>query len=233
MVLRGVTTTKQVKGIFVKTDYQIKQDIADELAWEAAVNDNEIGIEVRDGVVTLVGNLHSYAEKYAAEKAVQRVAGVKGLAVEIDVVLPGSSKRTDADIARTAAHGLEWHALVPKDCVKIMVEDGWITLSGEVEHQYQRLAAESALRSLLGVIGISNQIAVKHIARPVDIKVQIEAALQRRAHSTVKAIEVAVNGDQITLNGAVASLAERQEACAAAARTPGAGKVVDKLTVLP
>ena len=108
----------------MKTDTQIKQDVADELAWDAAVNDNEIGVEVRDGVVTLTGNLDSYAEKYAAEKAVQRVAGVKGLAVEIDVVLPGSSRRTDADIARTASHGLEWNALVPKDSVKIMVEDG-------------------------------------------------------------------------------------------------------------
>ncbi|MCW5299194.1 BON domain-containing protein [Herbaspirillum lusitanum] len=216
----------------MKTDFQIKQDVADELAWDAAVNDNEIGVEVRDGIVTLTGNLDSYAEKYAAEKAAQRVAGVKGLAVEIDVVLPGSSCRTDADIVRTASHGLEWNALVPKDSVKIMVEDGWITLSGEVDHQYERMAAENALRSLLGVIGISNQIAVKHVARPADIKTHIEAALQRRAHSTVKAIEVAVNGDQITLNGSVASLAEREEAFAAAARTPGVHKVVDKLSIV-
>ena len=216
----------------MKSDYQIKKDVSDELAWDAAVNDNEIGVEVRDGVVTLTGNLDSYAEKHAAEKAVQRVDGVKGLAVEIDVVLPGSSKRTDADIARTASHGLEWNALVPKDRIKIMVEDGWVTLSGEVDHQYQRMAAESALRNLLGVIGISNQISVKHIARPADIKTHIEAALQRRAHSTVKAIEVAVNGDQITLNGSVASLAERREAFAAAARTPGVSKVIDKLAVV-
>lgn len=216
----------------MKTDYQIKKDVVDELAWEAAVNDNEIGVEVRDGVVTLSGNLDSYAEKYAAEKAAQRVAGVKGLAVEIDIVLPGSSRRTDADIARTASHGLEWNALVPKDCVKIMAEDGWITLSGEVDHQFQRMAAERSLRSLFGVIGISNQIAVKHVARPVDIKTHIEAALQRRAHSTAKAIEVAVNGDQITLKGSVASLAERREAFAAAARTPGVQQVVDKLCVV-
>ena len=216
----------------MKSDHQIKKDVADELAWDAAVNDDEIGVEVRDGIVTLSGNLDSYAEKYAAEKAVQRVGGIKGLAVEIDVVLPGSSKRTDTDIARTASHGLEWNALVPKGRIKIMVEDGWITLSGEVDHQYQRMAAESALRSLLGVIGISNQIAVKQIARPVDIKTHIEAALQRRAHSTTKSIDVVVNGDQITLNGSVASLAERQEAFAAAARTPGVGRVVDKLAVV-
>ncbi|AKZ63466.1 OsmY domain-containing protein [Herbaspirillum hiltneri N3] len=215
----------------MKTDHQIKQDVVEELAWESAVDDNVIGVEVCDGVVTLSGNLDSYAEKYAAEKAVQRVSGVRGLAVEIDVVLPGSSKRTDADIARVAAQGLDWNALLPKDKVKVMVEDGWITLSGEVEHQYQRMAAESTLRSLLGVVGISNQIAVKHVARPADIKTHIEAALQRRAHSTAKAIDVVVNGEQITLSGSVASLAERHEAFNAAVKTPGVTKVVDKLSV--
>ena len=148
----------------MKTDTQIKNDVCDELAWESAVNDNEIGVEVRDGIVTLTGNLDSYAEKYAAEKAVQRVSGVKGLAVEIDVVLPGPSKRSDADVARTAAQGLEWNALVPKNRIKIMVEYGWITLTGEVDYQYQRMAAESALRSLLGVVGISNQITVKNLS---------------------------------------------------------------------
>ncbi|RBA23631.1 BON domain-containing protein [Herminiimonas fonticola] len=216
----------------MKTDYQLKKDIVDELAWESAINDNAIGVEVRDGIVTLSGNLDSYAEKYLAERAVQRVAGVRGLAVEIDVVLPGPSQRTDADVARTAAQGLEWNALVPKDRVKVMVEYGWITLSGEVDYEYQRMAAESALRSLLGVVGISNHISVKPIARALDIKTDIEAALQRRAHSTVKGIEVAVNGDQITLNGSVASLAERQEAFRAAAKTPGVSKVIDKLSVV-
>lgn len=216
----------------MKTDTQIKNDVCDELAWESAVNDNEIGVEVRDGIVTLTGNLDSYAEKYAAEKAVQRVSGVKGLAVEIDVVLPGPSKRSDADVARTAAQGLEWNALVPKNRVKIMVEYGWITLTGEVDYQYQRMAAESALRSLLGVVGISNQITVKNVARPVDIKAHIEAALQRRAHVLTKGIEVTVNGDQITLTGSVASMRERQEAYSAAAKTPGVSRVIDKLAVV-
>ena len=216
----------------MKSDQQLKHDVQAELAWEAAVNDTEIGIEVRDGVVTLFGNLDSYAEKYAAERAVQRVAGVKGMAVEIDVMLPGSSQRTDADIAETAAQGLEWNVLVPRDRVKIMVEDGWITLSGNVEHQYQRMAAENTLRSLLGVVGISNQIAVRPAVAPHDVKVHIEAALQRRAHSEVKGIEVIVTGDQIALNGAVASMEERRAALNAAARTPGVTKVIDRLVVV-
>lgn len=215
----------------MKTDSQLKRDVMEELAWEAAVNDNEIGVEVREGIVTLTGNLSSYAEKYAAERAVQRVSGVKALAVEIDVVLPGSSKRTDADIARTATYGLEWNALVPKDRVKVMVEYGWVTLTGEVDYQYQRMAAESALRSLLGVVGISNQIVVKNLLKTADIKTHIEAALQRRAHSIARGIEITVNGDQITLNGSVSSMVDRQEAFNAAAKTPGVAKVIDKLFV--
>ncbi|WP_034298789.1 BON domain-containing protein [Herbaspirillum sp. RV1423] len=216
----------------MKTDQQLKKDVMEELAWESAVDDTEIGVEVRNGIVTLTGNLNSYAEKYAAEKAVQRVAGVKGVAIEIDVILPGSSQRTDADIARTAIQGLEWNTLVPKDRIKVMVEDGWITLSGDVEYQYQRRAAEDALRSLLGVVGISNQIAVKPAATTHDIKVHIEAALQRRAHEEVRAIEVIVVGDQVTLNGSVSSLEERREALKAAAGTPGVTRVVDKLVVV-
>lgn len=216
----------------MKSDYQIKQDVSEELAWDAAVNDTEIGVEVRDGVVTLSGNLQSYAEKYAAEKATLRVSGIKGLAVEINVVLPGSSKRTDSDIARTAAQGLDWNSAVPKDRIKIMVEDGWITLSGTVDYQYQRAAAESSLRTLLGVIGISNQILIRHTIRPTDVKTQIEAALQRRAHSTVKTIDVAVNGEQITLTGSVSSLEERLQACLAASQTPGVTKVIDHIAVV-
>jgi len=216
----------------MKTDFQLKQDVINELAWDVAINDKKIVVEVIDGVITLSGDTDSYAEKYAAEKAVQRIAGVKGLAVELDVVLPWSSNRTDADIASVAASALEWNALVPKDCVKVMVENGWLTLSGIVAHQYQRRAAVSTLRSLLGVIGISNLITVKNIVKPAEIKLHIEAALQRRAHSMVKNIEVAVHGDHITLSGTVGTLAEKREACSAAARTSGVVNVIDRLFVV-
>ncbi len=215
----------------MKTDRQLKQDVIDELEWESAIDETGIGVEVHNGIVTLTGTLNSYAEKYAAEKAVQRVADVKGLAVEIDIALPGWGQRTDADIARTAAQALEWNALVPQDCIKIVVEDGWITLTGNVDYQYQRMAAERALQTLLGVVGISNQIAVTPSVTQRDVKSHIEAALQRRAHMETKGIEVVVNGDQITLSGAVSSFAERRAALSAAAQTRGVARVVDKLFV--
>ncbi|MDY7578947.1 BON domain-containing protein [Herbaspirillum sp. RTI4] len=220
----------------MKNDHQLKQDILEELAWEPSVNEDRIGVEVDKGIVTLVGRLDSYAEKYAAERAVQRVSGVKGLAVELDVRLPGSSVRTDADIAKTAQEGLEWNAFVPEDKIRVMVEDGWITLSGEVEHAHQKEAAESTLRRLMGVVGISNQLTVKPVTAPViapeNVKLKIEAALQRRAHADTKAIQVTVDGSKIILSGIVPNLAERREACRAAARAPGVVQVIDKMTAV-
>lgn len=215
----------------MKNDRQIKQDVMDELAWEPSIKENEIGVEVKDGIVTLAGHLSSYAEKHTAERATLRVAGVKGVAVEIDVKLPGSNERTDADIVQAAQFALQWNALVPKDVVKIMVEDGWITLSGELEQGYQRLAAENALRNLMGVKGISNQIAVKPSVTPKDVKGKIEAALQRRAHAETKAITVLVEGNQVTLTGHVRSWSERYAALQAAASTAGVVRVVDKMVI--
>src|SRR5450755_4002741 len=145
----------------MKTDAQLQQDVIAELNWEPSVNAAQIGVEVKDGIVTLAGHVSSYAEKYAAERAAQRVCGVKALAVEMNVNLPGSSKRIDADIARSAENVLEWMTYLPKDCVKVKVEGVWITLSGEVAWEYQRQAAVSAVRYLMGVTGVSDQIAIK------------------------------------------------------------------------
>ena len=122
----------------MKSDSQLKKDVNEELKWEPSVNANQIGVEVKDGVVTLAGHVDSYAEKWNAESAVQRVSGVKALAVEMDVKLPGYSVRTDADIGRSAEHALSWTSYLPKDAIKIMVEKGFVTLSGEVEWEYQR-----------------------------------------------------------------------------------------------
>lgn len=215
----------------MKSDHQLKLDVIEELAWEPSINETEIGVEVKGGIVTLSGHLGSYAEKYAAEKATLRVSGVKAIAVEIDVKLPGASQRTDADIAATAQRGLEWNALVPHEKVKVKVEDAWITLTGEVDHEYQRLAAESALRNLLGVVGISNQIKVKPGILPKDVKVNIEAALQRRAHKQTQAISVTVAGDEVTLSGWAPSLAERRAAYLAALSAPGVTRVIDNMQV--
>ena len=139
----------------MKTDQQLKQDVIAELAWEPAVNASQIGVEVKDGIVTLAGHVGSFTEKWQAEQAAQRVCGVKGLAVEMDVNLPGISNRTDADIARSVENTLQWQSYLPKGGVNVMVENGWVTLSGEVDWNYQRLRAADAVRNLLGVRGLT------------------------------------------------------------------------------
>jgi osmotically-inducible protein OsmY len=125
----------------MKTDRQLQQDVMDELKWEPSVEAAAVGVEVKDGIVTLAGHVDSYAQKIAAEHAAQRVFGVKGVVMEIDIALPGSSKLKDADLARNASHALEWKASVPKNAIKISVQDGWVTLTGKVYWAYQRWAA--------------------------------------------------------------------------------------------
>lgn len=215
----------------MKSDHQLRQEVMDELAWDPAVEDNRIGVEVSEGIVTLSGHLSSYAEKYAAQRAVERISGVRGIAVELDVRLPGSSERLDSEIAASARNALEWNAVLPKEGIHLKVEDGWITLSGKVEFAYQRLAAEQSLRNLFGLIGISNQLKVEAKAAPKDIKTGIEAALQRRAHLQTKSLRVQVDNNTVTLSGKVGSLAERHEACKAALHTPGVEQVIDEISV--
>ena len=145
----------------MKTDQQRQQDVITELAWEPSLTSTKIGIEVKDGVVTLAGRVDSYIEKWEAQRAAQRVSGVTALAVEMDVALPGSGARNDVDIARAASNVLRWSTYWPEDQIKVLVESGWITLSGELDWEYQREAAERSVRGLMGVIGISNQIVLK------------------------------------------------------------------------
>jgi len=215
----------------MKTDAQLQQDVIAELNWEPSVNAAQIGVEVKDGIVTLAGHVDSYAGKYDAERAAQRVAGVKALAIEMDVTLPGSSKRNDADIARSSENVIEWMTYLPKGSVKIKVEGGWITLSGEVDWEYQRQAALSGVRYLMGVTGVSNQIAVKSKVSLRAVKSDIEAALKRRAKSDAQNISVKVQGGDVTLSGTVHSWSERELASDAAWGTPGVRKVVDNITV--
>jgi osmotically-inducible protein OsmY len=220
------------KGMMtMKTDTQLQQDVIAELKWEPSVNAAQIGVEVKGGVVTLTGHVNSYPEKWNAERAAQRVSGVKALAVEMDVTLPGSSKRNDADIARSAENVLEWTADLPRDSVNIMVEKGWITLSGEVDWEYQRQAAIRAVRFLLGVTGVSDQIAIKPKVSLSAVKSDIDAALKRRAIDDAQNISVKVEGGDVTLSGRVHSWSERELAEHAAWGTPGVRKVVDLITV--
>jgi osmotically-inducible protein OsmY len=215
----------------MKTDMQVQADVIAELKWEPSVNSAQIGVEVKDGVVTLAGHVDSYAEKRDAERAAQRVSGVKALAVEMDVTLPGTSLRHDIDIARSAENVLQWTTYLPRDCVKVIVENGWITLTGEVGWEYQRKAAVDAVRYLMGVTGVSADIVVKPEVSAITIKADIEASLKRRAKADAQDILVVVDGSDVTLSGLVHSWAEREMANHSAWGTPGVRNVVDRLTV--
>lgn len=216
----------------MKTDNQLQQDVLDELKWEPEVEASRIGVEAKDGIVTLAGHVDSFAQKWAAECAAQRVAGVTGVIVEIDVALPGSHKRKDEELVRAANHALAWHSNVPKDAIKVIVEGGYVTLTGEVDWAFQRAAAVAAIRNLVGVLGVSDQISLK--PRPVAaamVKKQIHAALHRQAQYEANAIKVAISGNNVTLSGVVDSWLQRAAARNAAWSAPGVQKVIDNLSI--
>jgi osmotically-inducible protein OsmY len=215
----------------MKTDSQLQQDVMAELKWEPSVHAAQIGVEVKDGVVTLAGEVSSYTEKLNAESAALRVNGVKALAVDMKVKLSQFGARTDADIAESAKNILGWTSSLPADAIKVMVEHGWLTLSGNVEWQYQRQDAANSVRFLLGVTGVSNQIAIKPSPLAAVVKADIEAALKRRAAADAKTIGVEVKGADVTLTGTVHSWSERDLATRSAWGSAGISKVVDKLTI--
>jgi osmotically-inducible protein OsmY len=216
----------------MKTDAQLQQDVLAELKWEPAVHASQIGVEVNDSVVTLAGEVSSYVEKWSAERAAQRVSGVKALAVELKVKLSEMGKRTDADIARSAQSILGWSTSLPEQSVKVLVEGGWITLSGDVDWQYQRQDAIDAVRYLPGVTGVSNQIAIKPRLTAGAVKSDIEAALKRRATTDANTIAVGVVGTEVTLTGTIHSWSERELATHSAWGTPGVQNVIDKMTLV-
>ena len=214
-----------------KTDEQIQRDILAELKWDARLQPNEIGVIVKDGVVTLTGWVDSYLKKWNAEEAAQRVAGVKAVANDIEVRLPSSSERTDSDIAAAAVHALEWDALVPSDRVQVTVSKGWVTLRGEVDWQYQREDAERVVRRLTGVKGVTNLITVKPHTAPSDLKKRIEEALVRSAKVDADRIIIEVQGSKAILKGTVRSWAEREEAERVAWSAPGILSVENRITI--
>jgi len=215
----------------MKTDTQIQLDVNAELAWDPAINSDDIAVKVNDGIVTLAGHVKSYAEKMDAEHATLRVSGVKALAVELDVKLGGNSTRQDVDIARSAKNVLEWTTYLPKDAIKITVDGGWVTLTGEVSWDYQRVSAVSAVRYLLGVKGIYDEINIKPSVSAPVVKADIEAALKRRAQNEAKDISVSVHGSDVTLTGKAHSWSERELATNTAWGTPGVRNVTDNIVL--
>ena len=211
-------------------DNHLKQSVLEELKWEPSVNAAHIGVTTKDGVVTLMGSVGSYAEKRAAEHAALRVKNVKGVAEEIEVKLPSSVKHGDAEIAAAALNRLAWDASIPKNAVKVTVANGWLTLTGQVEWHYQHDAAADAVRTLWGVTGVSNQIGIKPKAHARDIKADIMTALHRTWFSP-ESINVSVTNGNVTLTGNVEYWGDRALAGRTAWAAPGVTLVTNDISV--
>lgn len=211
-------------------DLHLKRDVEAELARDPAVDAAAIGVSVRDGVVTLNGHIGTYVEKTAVEKALQRVPGIRAVALELDVRLAPQHRLSDTDIARAAEALLE-AAVVPRPDVRLKVDNGWVTLQGEVDWDFQRRACEKALRTLTGVVGLTNEIAPRRSGSGEDIEQRIEQALQRQAVRDAHRVQVQHLDGTVTLRGRVHSWQEREAAAGAAFSAPGVDQVVNLLTV--
>jgi osmotically-inducible protein OsmY len=227
MMMMNATRSKAM------TDSELRQAIQDELGWEPSIDDREIGVSVKEGVATLNGTVNNFFVKWEAGSAARRINGIMAVANDIEVQLPGDHHRNDTDVARKAAEALAWDVSLPADCVKVTVSDGWITLGGEVDWGYQKTAAETAVRRLLGVRGVTNGITVKPSAVPSNIKARIEAAFHRSAALDAQGIRVEAKGGQVTLHGNVRTWMERDEAERSAWGAQGITSVENLISLSP
>jgi osmotically-inducible protein OsmY len=217
----------------MKADHGIELIVMDELQWDPDLDATDIAVSVKNGVVTLAGFVKNYADKYEAESAAKRVAGVRGVANDIEVRMPSVDERPDPEIARDAVAAIKSQLPVSSENIKVIVKDGWVTLEGIVEWQSQRNTAETAVRRIKGVRGVSSLIQLKPRAQPSEIKRKIQDAFERSAEVDANHITVEANGGEVVLKGTVRSWVERQEAERAAWAAPGVTKVEDRIVVSP
>jgi osmotically-inducible protein OsmY len=215
----------------MKSDTQIQHDVLEEPNCDPSINAARIGVEVNQGVVTLAGHIDSFTEKWHAEQAAQRVSGVKALAVELEVILTGPNRRLDADIARSAENVLSSSSYIITNPISVMVEHGWITLTGSVNWDYQKAAIVRSVSTLMGVKGVSDQITINPVVHSGSVKTSIEAALRRYAKEGKHEISVQVDEADVTLSGIVRDWAQRDVASDTAWRTPGVRKVINNILI--
>jgi osmotically-inducible protein OsmY len=216
-----------------KSDLELQQDVLAELKWEPSVNANRIGVTVHEGIVTLTGTVPSFAEKLAAEKAAERVAGVQAIANDLKVEILAENEQSDEAIAAAAVNALKWNLFVRSKKIQVTVRDGRVTLEGEVTWNFQKEAAEESVRNLAGVQGVINVIKLKPRVSPDDVKARIEEALKRSAELDAQGVTVEVQGDGVVLRGTVRSFAERSAAEMSAWAAPGVSRVENHIHVEP